>query len=226
MSSASGSYSLEDISERRRADLEALGLSSGAAGSLATHGATAAGLKELAQCSTLDCLTRMHSTLGATKFNFPHFMMVGWQKCATTSIYYHLARHPEVLKPFVKEPHFFTSCQRAGPACKVAGGNNERAYIRDNLQVERAVGSGLTLATMDASVDYAQYAEPMAARLAELFPWVKLVFVMRERIGRAMSWKNMMEQKFGKGCKSELSKCLAGSLSESMVVISSTPGAP
>jgi len=127
-------------------------------------------------------------------------------------MYYHLARHPEVLKPFVKEPHFFTSCQRGGPACKVAGGNNERAYIRDVLQIERAAGSGLSLATLDASVDYAQYANETAQRISELFPWVNLVFVLRERIGRAMSWKNMMEQKFNKGCTSEYSKCIMGSL--------------
>ena len=143
-------------------------------------------------------------------------MIVGWQKCATTSLYTHLARHPQVLKPFVKEPHFFTSCQRLpiGPACKVAGGNNARAYIRDTFQVERAAGSGLSLATLDASVDYAQGGEGMAAALHELFPWVKLVFVMRERVGRAMSWKNMLAQKFNKGCQGELSRCLGGSLSE------------
>lgn len=140
-------------------------------------------------------------------------MIVGWQKCATTSIYRHLARHPEIAKPFVKEPHFFTSCQRGGPACRVPGGNNEKAYLRDTFQLPMVVGSGLQLATMDASVDYAQYAEEMPKLLRKLFPWLKLVFVMRERIGRAMSWKTMMGQKFSKGCPEDrLYHCLKNTM--------------
>ena len=141
-------------------------------------------------------------------------MITGWQKCATTSIYRHLTRHPEIAKPFVKEPHYFTACQRKGKACKVAGGNSSHAYIRDTFQVERAAASGLTLAAMDASVDYAMMAETLAPKFRQLFPWIKLVFVMREGIGRAMSWKNMMQEKFGKGCGDNKAVCLKGSLTK------------
>ena len=203
-----------ELSELRRADLENLGLAAATAAANATQpdAATVAALKDLAQCTTLECITDVKSRLGDTKFNFPHFFIAGWQKCATTSVYNHLTRHPEVAKPFVKEPHFFTACQRDGPACKVAGGNSSRAYIRDSLQVERIAASGLTLATMDASVDYAMFGETLAPTLSALFPWLKLVFVLRERIGRAQSWKNMLAEKYDNGCTSKLGKCLLGSL--------------
>lgn len=138
-------------------------------------------------------------------------MIVGWQKSATTSVYHHLLRHPEILKPFIKEPHFFSSCQFGGPACRVPGGNNERAYIRDTFQIERAIATGISLATLDASVDYAQR-EGLARRLRSHFPWLKVVFVLRERVGRAMSWKNMLQQKFNRGCSGAPGPCLVGAL--------------
>lgn len=211
--SATSQASLSEISELRRDDLERLGLTSSASSSHLSPETTTA-LRELAQCSTLECISEMHSRLKGTKFNLPHFFIVGWQKCATTSVYKHLTRHPEIAKPFVKEPHFFTACQRAGPACKVAGGNSEHSYIRDALQIERAAASGLSLASLDASVDYAMFGEVLGPKFRELFPWLKLVFVMRERIGRAMSWKNMLAEKFDRGCKGNLAKCLRGSLTK------------
>jgi hypothetical protein len=195
-------------------DLELLGLASNEAFSFSEDGDIAAAFHEVAQCTSFKCLKEMHEKLaGRTPFNLPHFMIMGWQKCATTSVYRHLARHPQIAKPFVKEPHYFTSCQFGGPACRVLGQNKERAYIRDTLQVERAAGAGLNLATMDASVDYAQYGDEMAARLHDLFPWLKLVVVLRERIGRAMSWKNMMGEKFNKGCAVDtLHQCINSTL--------------
>ena len=95
----------------------------------------------------------------------------------------------------------------------MAGGVSEHAYIRDTFQVERVAASGLRLASMDASVDYAMFGDVLAPQLRAQFPWLKLVFVLRERIGRAMSWKNMLSEKFDRGCKgSNKAKCLAGSL--------------
>lgn len=203
-----------DLSDSDLEPLEISNPSSLDGGPTLTPEVTAA-LQDLARCSTLECITDVHPRLsGSTKFNLPHFMITGWQKCATTSIYRHLTRHPEIAKPFVKEPHFFTACQRNGKACKVAGGNNTHAYIRDTFQVERVAASGLTLASMDASVDYAMMAETLAPKFKQLFPWIKLVFVMREGIGRAMSWKNMMQEKFQNGCGDNKAACLKGSLTK------------
>ena len=207
--------SIADVSQLRQLDLEYLGLSTSFFTDETSFDANVATvLSELGHCSSFECIQHSHERLkNHTKFNLPHFMILGWQKCATTSIYRHLARHPQIAKPFVKEPHFFTSCQFGGPACRVAGGNNTKAYIRDTFQVERVAASGLQLATMDASVDYAQYADSMPALLRKLFPWLRLVFVLRERIGRSMSWKTMMGQKFNKGCpKNNLYKCLKGTM--------------
>jgi hypothetical protein len=60
-------------------------------------------------CATLECLRVAHEKPpGKAKFNFPHFMIVGFQKSATTSLHYHLVRHPSVSRPWDKEPEFFS----------------------------------------------------------------------------------------------------------------------
>lgn len=72
-------------------------------------------LEVLANCRTLACLKDAHTRpLEQRKFNFPHALLIGWQKSATTSIYVHLDRHPEVLASDAKVgvgAHFFISKQ-------------------------------------------------------------------------------------------------------------------
>jgi len=42
----------------------------------------------IATCTTLECLRDAHlQPKGQAKFNFPHFMIIGFQKAATTSLY-------------------------------------------------------------------------------------------------------------------------------------------
>ena len=99
----------------------------------------------------------------------------------------YLMQHPEVAKPFYKEPHFFTSCQRGGPACKARRKEllDEDWYLRDAFQQDLIVSSGLSIAAMEASADYAQGGKPLAQKLYKNFPWLKLVFALREPISRA-----------------------------------------
>ena len=45
-------------------------------------------LDTLAQCHTIECLTRVHTMPRSDSiFNFPHFMILGFQKSATTSLF-------------------------------------------------------------------------------------------------------------------------------------------
>lgn len=55
-------------------------------------------LQRLHQCKSFECLKTVQLELvGRARFNVPHFFLIGWQKCATSSIYNHLRRHPEFL---------------------------------------------------------------------------------------------------------------------------------
>ena len=170
--------------------------------------------QKLGSCETLECVSALHPELQkmSTHFNFPHFFLAGWQKCATTSIYRHLRLHPQVWIPKDKEPHYFSSCKRGAPACKVKGGYNATAYLEDTFGIKEVANSKLAYATLDGSVDYAQKGVWLAPLLHRLFPWLKLVFVFREKVGRSMSYKNMLAEKYDKGCKGDLAKCLTYSM--------------
>ena len=132
---------------------------------------------------------------------------------ATTSIYRHLRHHPEIQIPFDKEPHYFSSCKFGAPACKVKGGySNASDYLVSFLGLEAAAASRVGYAAFDGSVDYAQKGSWLAPILAKLFPYLRMVFVFREKVGRSMSYKNMLAEKSGKGCGDNLFKCLNASM--------------
>jgi len=64
-------------------------------------------LAALARCRNFECIARAHKAInGRTRFNAPHFFLIGWQKCATTSVQRHLGKHPQFLPSFIKEPHW------------------------------------------------------------------------------------------------------------------------
>lgn len=39
------------------------------------------------------------------QFHHPHFLIAGFPKCATTSMFCHLIQHPQIQHPAEKEPH-------------------------------------------------------------------------------------------------------------------------
>ena len=66
-------------------------------------------LEALPTCETFKCVRDAHlQPRGGAKYNFPHFIIAGYSKSASTSVYKHLIRHPQVVVPMVKEASLFT----------------------------------------------------------------------------------------------------------------------
>eukprot|EP00889_Picochlorum_renovo_P004689 jgi/Picre1/31719/NNA_007070.t1 len=66
-------------------------------------------LEALPTCETLKCVRDAHlQPRGDARFNFPHFIIAGYSKSASTSLYKYLIHHPEVIVPKVKEASLFT----------------------------------------------------------------------------------------------------------------------
>ena len=121
--------------------------------------------------------------------------------------------HSEIHVPFDKEPHYFSSCRFGAPACKVRGGyENATDYLVSFLGLNEAAASKVGYAAFDGSVDYAQKGRWLAPILAKLFPFLRLVFVFREKVGRSMSYKNMLAEKYDRGCHDDIAKCLSASM--------------
>lgn len=152
-------------------------------------------MKELKACKTLECIGKAHKKLaGKTKFNAPHYFLIGFQKCATTSVNNYLRGHPEYMPSVLKEAHYFTACAKSwnDTNCKA---NSTQDYIDNYLRISDAVDNGLMAATVDASVDYAWKGEDLAREIYNVFPWLKIVVMMREPISRVISYTRMWTQK-------------------------------
>lgn len=138
-------------------------------------------------CATFECLRVAHERPpGRATFNFPHFMIAGWQKSATTSLHYHLVRHPSVMRPWYKEPEFFSfTCHFKIPdGCAP---EDIEDYIQKTMRVQRYGAYDGKLAGYEASTHYSRLGHIVAPALAKEMPWLKIILLMREPISRAAS---------------------------------------
>ena len=109
----------------------------------------------------------------------PDFLVLGAMKAGTTSLWAHLADHPQVFAPEVKEPDFFVA-EKTWPR-----GLDWYAGLFD--------GCGDDQVTGEASTSYSKRAEfdGVPERAVEVLPDVRLVMVTREPVDRARSmWQH------------------------------------
>lgn len=155
-------------------------------------------------CHTLQCLRVAHEKpAGKATFNFPHFMIVGFQKSATTSLHYHLVRHPSIARPWAKEPEFFS--ETCGYDIDQCDPEELKDYIQRILRVNRYAAYDGQLANYEASTHYSRAGHRLAPMMAREMPWLKVILLLREPISRAASMlvhildKNMMIKNLGPG---------------------------
>jgi len=100
----------------------------------------------------------------------PDAIIIGAQKCGTSSLHNYLTQHPGVIAPLRKEVHYFDDNYRRG----------EHWY---RAHFGRAGGPGINL---DSSPYYLFH--PLAAQRAhELLPDAKLIVMLRDPVRRAYS---------------------------------------
>jgi len=100
----------------------------------------------------------------------PDALIIGAQKCGTSSLHNYLTQHPGVIAPLRKEVHYFDDNYRRG----------EHWY---RAHFGRAGGPGINL---DSSPYYLFH--PLAAQRAhELLPDAKLIVMLRDPVRRAYS---------------------------------------
>ena len=145
-------------------------------------------LKAMEGCDDLLCIQEVHAKYSRTEdmFNFPHFMIIGFQKAATTSLKKYLERHNQIDKPRVKEPNFFSrDCHEKPP--EQCSEKNTTTYINSILHKPRYIEQRGRLACMEASTHIVRAGHNLAPRMAKLMPWLKIIVQFREPISRAAS---------------------------------------
>lgn len=110
----------------------------------------------------------------------PDFIIIGAQRCGTTSLYNYLTCHPMILPAFLKETHFFDLHFQKGVRWYQA--HFPLAWYR-NHQQQQIAGN---LITGEATPYYIFY--PHAPRrIFETVPDVKLILLLRNPVDRAYS---------------------------------------
>lgn len=108
----------------------------------------------------------------------PSFIIIGGQKCGTTSLFKYLLEHPSVSPPLKKEPHFFESRYKSNL-------NWYRLYFPTCFVKSKRPD----LITGEASTGYI-YSPHAPKRIAQSIPQVKLILLLRNPVDRAYSHYN------------------------------------
>ena len=110
----------------------------------------------------------------------PDFLLIGGQRCGSTSLYTTLCGHPQVLAGAHKEPHFFDNNHLRG----------EDFYRRlFPLQIHllaRERRLGRRVVTGEATTYYLAH-PAVPARVAAMLPDVRLIAILRDPVDRAYS---------------------------------------
>ncbi|CBN55541.1 MULTISPECIES: tetratricopeptide repeat-containing sulfotransferase family protein [Kamptonema] len=102
----------------------------------------------------------------------PDFIIIGSQRCGTTSLYSYLTQHPQILSPIKKEVDFWSWHFNRG--------------IDWYLSHFPPLPQGQHFLTGEASPSYLDYRDA-GQRLFNTFPKVKLIVLLRNPVDRAIS---------------------------------------
>jgi hypothetical protein len=114
----------------------------------------------------------------------PTFFVIGAAKSGTSSLHSYLDQHPEVQMSANKEPRFFAGPDRGIPYPA------DKVWDRD--EYERLFDPGFRVRG-ESSTDYATHPrrQGAAARIKELVPEAKFVYLVRDPIARTISHYKM-----------------------------------
>lgn len=115
----------------------------------------------------------LNSTLAPS---YPDFLIVGQQKCGTTSLYSYLVKHPQILPALKKEIHFW----------------NENLDLGQDWYLSHfpAISSGSGYITGEASATYLD-AVHIAPKIAKILPDIKIIVLLRNPVDRTISHYHM-----------------------------------
>jgi hypothetical protein len=132
------------------------------------------------------CGRRTVALMSESERILPNLVVIGAPKCATTSLHAYLSTHPEIFMSRQKELHFFLTT--------APWGTWSRGIDWYVAQFEEGAGYP---ARGEASPGYSidAYVEGAVEQMAAILPAARLVYMVREPIGRIQS--NYTEELYG-----------------------------
>jgi len=110
----------------------------------------------------------------------PDFVLIGGQRCGTTSLYNYLVEHPNVLPAFRKETHFFSNHFSKGTTWYRAHFPSRlyKSYVQRRCDQNCASGE---------ATPYYLFHPRAPQRVFETIPEVRLIVLLRNPVDRAYS---------------------------------------
>jgi Sulfotransferase domain len=120
----------------------------------------------------------------------PSFIIIGAQKCGTTSLYHYLVQHPQINPAWRKELHFFNKKYNRG-----------WIWYRSRFPFHKE-----GFITGEASPNYL-FCPDTPQRIADHLPSTKLILLLRDPVDRAYShyFHNLRANRFSKQIREPLS---------------------
>ncbi len=137
------------------------------------------------------------ATAKYSRFREPSFLIIGAQKCGTTSLYYDLLEHPNISPAGKKEIHFFDENYEKGIE-----------WYRDFFP---PTGLFEGMITGEASPRYF-FLPPVPERVHRAFPRIKLILLLRNPVDRAYSQYQHNLRNHGLDCTFEEALEMASTL--------------
>lgn len=119
----------------------------------------------------------------------PNFIIIGAEKCGTTSLYHYLNQHPEVYMSPEKEPCYYIF--KNGTPSILGSEINKDVFLRTRIKNEQEYskqfeGVNMQKAIGEASASYI-YVKEAAENINNELPNAKLIVVLRNPVERAYS---------------------------------------
>lgn len=116
---------------------------------------------------------KLLKTRKSNKGNLPNLIVIGAQKCATTSLHYYLSLHPQISMSKVKELNFFV---------QEYNWNKEIEWYKSNFTSDADVYG-------ESSPMYTHYPffRGVPERMYSVVPEAKLIYILRDPIDRIIS---------------------------------------
>ena len=122
------------------------------------------------------------------KISLPDFVIIGANKAGTTSVAHYFNQHPKIQISKVKEPMFFSS--NADTVSQREGATLDKPFFAITLDEYSSMfepqKSGAKLLG-EASTAYLANPKQSAQLLKKIVPEVKIIAILREPVGRAIS---------------------------------------
>jgi hypothetical protein len=138
----------------------------------------------------------MKISINGNRYNLPNFLIVGAARSATTTLFYHLEQHRDIVMSSIKEPHFF-SFYSTRPNCMQISRNKVEPFLYDKYSYSLPHYSALYMPMYDyqilgeASTSYLYFHDQVISNIDALYgslsKQVKIIILLRNPVDRAWS---------------------------------------